>query len=61
MKENTATSVTFKKDPLNDRRAMVDKMKGFKGSEFPANPFKDGKPKTASDPFYAPHQPGEKR
>ncbi len=61
MKENTATSVTFKKDPLNDRRAMVDAMKGFKGSSFPKNPFKDGKPQTATDEFYAPHAPKEPR
>ena len=61
MKKNTATSVTFKKDPLNDRRAMVENMKGFKGGAFPKNPFKDGEPKTATDPFYAPHQPKEPR
>ena len=61
MKNNTATSVTFAKDPMKDRQKMVDAMKGFKGSEFPKNPFKDGKPQTAIDDFYAPHQPGEKR
>jgi hypothetical protein len=61
MKENTATSVTFKKDPLSDRRAMIDAMKGFKNSKFPENPFKDGKPQTAIDEFYAPHAPNVKR
>jgi hypothetical protein len=61
VKENTATSVTFKKDPMKDRQAMVSAMKGFKGSTFPANPFKDGKPQTATDPDYAPHAPNVKR
>ena len=61
MKENTSTSVTFKKDPMKDRQAMVDAMKGFKNSKFPANPFKDGKPQTAIDEFYAPHEPNVKR
>jgi hypothetical protein len=61
MKENTAHSVTFKKDPLVDRRAMIDAMKGFKNSTMPTNPFKDGKPKTAIDEFYAPHSPKVKR
>ena len=61
MKENTATSVTFAKDPMKDRQKMINAMKGFKGSEFPANPFKDGQPQTAIDPFYAPHAPKEPR
>jgi hypothetical protein len=61
MKQNTATAVTFKKDPMKDRQAMVEAMKGFKGSSFPKNPFKDGTPKTQIDDFYAPHDPGEKR
>ena len=61
MKENTATSVTFKKDPMKDRQAMIDAMKGFKNSSFPKNPFKDAEPKTAIDPFYAPHAPNVKR
>jgi hypothetical protein len=61
MKTNTATSVTFKKDPMKDRQAMVDSMKGFKGSSFPKNPFKDSSPKTAIDEFYSPHSGGEKQ
>jgi len=56
-----ATTLSFKKDPMNDRRAMVGDMKGFKGSQFPANSFKDGKPKTATDEFYTPFPGKEKK
>lgn len=61
MAQDGAHTVTFKKDPLNDRRAMISAMEGFKGSEFPKNPFKDGKPQTAIDEFYSPHAGGEKK
>lgn len=44
----------FKKDPLTDRAAMVDSMKGFKGSKYPESGFKSNKPKTAIDEFYTP-------
>ena len=55
MKENRAHTVDFAKDPLKDRRTMIGHMKGFKKSEFPANPFKDGKVRSAHDAPYTPH------
>lgn len=51
----------FKKDPMKDRQAMIATMKGFKGSSFPKNPFKNGKSQTETEPFYSPHSGGEKK
>jgi len=53
-------SADFKKDPQNDRRAMVSDMKGFKGGAFPKNPFKEGKPRMEIDEPYHPHKGSEK-
>ena len=52
-------TLDFKKDPLHDRRAMISDMKTFKGGKFPANPFKEGKPRTETDAPYHPHKGSE--
>ncbi len=59
-KMNDATTVEWSKDPLTDRKRMVEAMKGFKGGEFPKNPFRDAKVRQAHEPPYAPHVGGEK-
>lgn len=51
-----ATKLTYKKDPMDDTKAVIGSMKGFKGASSPSNQFKNSKPRTATDAFYQPHQ-----
>lgn len=60
-KMSDAHTVEWSKDPLTDRQKQVDAMKGFKGSKFERNPFKDAKVRQQIDPTYAPHRGGEQQ
>ena len=60
-KQSNKHSLDFNKDPMTDRSAMVDSMKGFKDSKSPKNPFGNKKPQTATDEFYSPFKGREPR
>jgi hypothetical protein len=54
-------TATFKKDPLADRKSVIESQKGFKGSSMPKSGFKSNAPKTATDPSYTPFKGKVKR
>lgn len=56
MASSGKTSAKFAKDPMADRRASIDAMKGFKSSRFPKAAFKDSEPRESHDEFYTPHK-----